>query len=636
MADDLLSFSADFEGNDEASWLAAVDKALKGRGPDALVRKTPGGLEVHPLYRESDFASSAATGSLPLSARDQHLPWDIRQVFTHPDPAQTNAEILRDLERGVSSVEIKLDCSGQAGCSITDNASLATALNGVHADIAPIALDHGGGTGSSAAAILALWAEKQDNPKTQRFAFNIDPLGALQRTGLIGDGLDAAFKRCAALTEALMLRFPLATALRVDARPIHEAGGSEAQELGGMIAHGVDTLRRLSAIGVTTDVAASQIVFTLSVGQNYGLNIAKLRAARRLWARCLEALGIEPRPMTLQAVTSARMLTRYDPWVNMLRNSGACFAAAVGGADIVTVRPFTDALGVAAELGRRIARNTQIIAMEESNLGRVSDPAAGAWFTESYGSSLAEAAWAEFQTIEGEGGYGASLMADAFQARVGTVRAARMADISKRKTPLTGVSEFPLLDEIDAPVANIEWDDPKDGVSGEGLEKLLPQLAKETGEDAMAEPLWPIRLAEPFERLRDHASARLEATGKRHSIFLATLGPLAEHTARLDFARNFFATGGIDGASPPMPPTSTSELAAAFKASGCQLAVICGSDARYEEEAASAAAALKEAGAQRIYLAGKHQADGIDSNIHVGVNVIHALELAHAELGIAS
>ncbi len=636
MADDLLSFSADFDGNDEASWLAAVDKALKGRGPETLVRKTPGGLEVHPLYRESDFASSAVTGALPLSPRDEHLPWDIRQAFTHPDPAQTNAEILRDLERGVSSVEIKLDCSGQAGCSITDGVNLATALNNVRADIATVALDHGGGTGTSAAAILALWAEKQDNPKTLKLAFNIDPLGALQRTGVIAGGLDAAFKRCAALTETLMLRFPLATALRVDARPIHEAGGSEAQELGGMIAHGVDTLRRLSAIGVSPEVAASQIVFTLSIGQNYGLNIAKLRAARRLWSRCLEALVIEQRPMILQAVTSARMLTRYDPWVNMLRNSGACFAAAVAGADIVTVRPFTDALGVATELGRRIARNTQIIAMEESNLGRVSDPAGGAWFTETYGSDLAEAAWADFQSIEKEGGYGASLMADAFQARIGTVRAARMKDISKRKTPLTGVSEFPLLEEIEAPVAEIEWNDPKDGVSSEGLKKLLPQLADEVGEDAMAEPLWPIRLAEPFERLRDHAATRLETTGKRPSIFLATLGPLAEHNARLDFARNFFATGGINGISPPVPPTSTAELAAAFQASGCQLAVICGSDDRYEQEVTSAATALKEAGAQRVYLAGKHEADDVDSNIHIGVDVIHALELAHAELGITS
>lgn len=650
MADDILSLSGGFETATEADWTKAVEKALKGRGPDALLKPQPGGLTIRPLYRETDHASATDPMGQPGAApfirgasaeRDPHLPWDIRQTFTHPDPAITNVEILRDLERGVSSVELKLDCSGEAGVSITDADRLATALSGVRGDIAPIALDHGAGTGTRAAALLALWAETQAEPKAQKLAFNIDPLGALQRVGLIEDGLESAFARTAALVETLALRFPLATCLRVDARPAHEAGGAPAQELGGLIAHGVDTLRRLDALGLAPERTAPQLLFTLAVDANYGVEIAKLRAARRLWARCLDALGLEAQPMQLQAVTSARMLTRYDPWVNMLRGTSACFAAAVGGADIISVRPFNAALGTPDELGRRVARNTQIIAMEESSIGKVADPSGGAWFTETVAEELAEAAWGEFQQIEREGGYGASLMADAFQSRVAEVRAARIKDIARRKVEITGVSSYPLLDEIAAPVADAAFADGGDGVSDAGLKALLPKLAQQSGEPAEAEPFWPIRLAEPFERLRDHALAAEAKTGGRPAIFLATLGPLSEHTARADFARNFFAAGGIEAKTAPVPPEDPAELVAAWRASGARLAVLCGSDTRYTEEAEAAAKALKAAGVQRLYLAGKpgeHEAAwreaGVDSFIHIGVNVVSALELAHAELGI--
>ena len=650
MADDILSLSTGFDTATEADWTQAVEKALKGRGPDALLKPQPGGLTIRPLYRETDHASAGnpmgQPGAAPfirgaVTERDPHLPWDIRQTFTHADPAVTNAEILRDLERGVSSIELKLDCTGEGGVSITDADRLAAALKGVRADIAPVALDHGAGTGTRAAALLALWAETQAEPKAQKLAFNIDPLGTLQRTGLIEDGLDAAFARTAALVETLALRFPLATCLRVDARPLHEAGGAPAQELAGMIAHGVDTLRRLDGLGLAPERTVPQLVFTLSVDANYGVEIAKLRAARRLWARCLDALGLEAQPMNLQAVTSARMLTRYDPWVNMLRGTSACFAAAVGGADIITVRPFNAALGTPDELGRRVARNTQIIAMEESSLGKVADPSGGAWFTETVADDLAEAAWAEFQEIEREGGYGTSLMADAFQARVAEVRAARMKDIGRRKIEITGVSSYPLLDEIAAPVAEVTFTDGGDGVSDAGLRALLPKLAQQSGEPAEAEPFWPIRLAEPFERLRDHALASQARTGTRPAIFLATLGPLAEHTARADFARNFFAAGGIEAKTAPVPPEDPAGLVAAWRASGARLAVLCGSDNRYTDEVETAAKTLKEAGVQRLYLAGKpgeHEtawrAAGIDSFIHIGVDVVAALELAHAELGI--
>jgi len=617
MTDQLLSLSNGFAQASEADWLEAVQKALRGGGLERITGETQGGIATRPLYRETDYASADGAGGMPGeapylrgAARDADLPWDIRQSFAHPDPGAMNGEILRDLERGVSSVEL----------SVVGRAALNTALRGVRADMACVALDHqGADTGAGAAARLAHWAGvlrqaqdevggqaqdvlRQAQDEGQRLAFNIDILGALARGGAAAGELNAAFAGAAAQVSELAAQFPLASTLRVDARMVHEAGGNEHQELGALMAHAVDTLRRLEAAGLAREVGAAQMLFTLSVDSNYGIGIAKLRTARRLWARVQEALGLEPAAMRLQAVTSARMLTRYDPWVNMLRGMAACFAGAVGGADVVTVRAFNSALGRPEELGRRVARNTQIIAMEESGLGRVADPAGGAWFTEALGEDLTQAAWAEFQAIESEGGYGESLIAGAFQARVAEAREALQRDVARRKVAITGVSEFALLGGIAAPVA----------------ETTGP--AADAGADAGG--LAPMRLATPFEALRDRAEAHLAKTGKRPGIFVTALGPASEHSARADFARRLFAAGGIEVV-----------MAESFKASGCKIAVICGADKRYEDEAVDAAKALKAAGAVRVWIAGKFEGDGVDSHVFVGCDAVHELTLALAELG---
>lgn len=644
MTDTIQSYSSTFPEASEADWLAEVEKALKGGGIERITRETRDGVLVRPLYRESDFASAnnprGTPGEAPYlrggqKAPDPYLPWDIRQSFSHPDPAVTNKEILRDLERGVSSIQLALDCSGKTGCIITNLEQLSTALSGVRADFATIALGHhGAGSGASAAALLALWAEQQGDPAAQKFAFNISPLSQLMRTGKVSGGIDASIAKTAALTKTLAAKFPNATALSVEAQSVHEAGGSDAQELGAMMAGAVDLLRRLDAAGLSPEDAAAQILFRLAVDANYGIGIAKLRAARRLWASVQDALGLPAAPMKLHAVSSARAQTRYDAWVNMLRGTAACFAAATGGADIITIRAFNESFGVPEELGRRIARNTQIMAMEESGLGRIADPSGGAWFTETLAEELAEAGWAEFQHIEAEGGLVESLVAGKLQARVTEKRAALMKDVARRKIPVTGVTEFPLIDEIGAPTAQVVSPAPGDGVDPIGLNALLPDFAAEAGADTVADALNWISLAEPFEALRDRSEDHLEANGTRPSIFLATLGPLAEHTARVDFARNFFAAGGIEAMAPPVPPKSTSELAASFAASNCQIAVLCGSDKRYEVEAAEAAGALKEAGVVALWLAGKFETDGVDRHIFMGCDVVHELSLALAELGV--
>jgi methylmalonyl-CoA mutase len=644
MTDQLLSLSNGFDEATEADWLEGVTKALKGGGIERITRQTRDGIAIKPLYRETDFTSSENTRGTPGSAPflrganaepDAYLPWDIRQRFTHPDPATTNAEILRDLERGVSSIEIAIECSGTKGVQLCDLPAFETALEGVRPDLATIALDHqGAGTGASAAGLLALWAETYGETSTARLAFNLDPLGTLARMAHLGGGLDAVFAKTAAVVQAFAERFPLATTLRIDGRPVHEAGGTEAQELGALLANAIDTLRRLEAAGLPRTMAASQFLFTMAVDGNYGMGIAKLRAARRLWAKAQDVLGIEPTPMKLQAMTSARMLTRFDPWVNMLRGTASCFAGAVGGADTVTVRPFNEALGMPEELGRRVARNTQIMAMEESGLGRVADPSGGAWFSETLSEDLAKAAWAEFQSIEREGGYGQSLIKGAIQSRVSYAKASLLKAVAKRKVPVTGVSEFPLLEGVDAPVAIAEPAVSKGGVDPAGLEAFIPDFTAPAGDDVVAEKLVPMSIAAPFEALRERAERHLVAKGSRPSIFIATLGPLAEHNARVDFARNLFAAGGIEAKEQPIPPENAVDIAAAFRASGCSIAVICGADKRYGAEAAEAAGALKASGATHVWIAGKFEADGIDRQIFMGCDVVHETSLAQAELGV--
>ncbi len=621
-----------------------MTKALKGGGIDRLTHQTRDGLAIRPLYRETDFVSRKTLRGMPGQAPylrggketpDPHLPWDIRQRFTHPDPDTSNAEILRDLERGVSGIELALDCSGKTGIPLSSQIAMDTVLNRVHPDMVTIALDPcGAGTGAGVAALLAHWARNQDSPQGARLAFNIDPLGTLARRGTLKGGLEETLAHLAHLLTALSTHFPLSTTLRADGRIVHEAGGSEAQELAAMIASATDTLRRLSAAGIAPGDAARQIQFTLALDGNYGLGIAKVRAARRLWAEVQTALDIDPVAMKLHAVTSARMLTRYDAWVNILRGTAACFAGAVGGADAITVRPFNAALGIPEELGRRIARNTQIMAMEESGLGRVADPSGGAWFTETLAEDLAAAAWAEFQQIEAEGGYGTSLMTGALQARVKTTREALMKAVAKRKTPITGVSEFPLLEEIGAPVAETPDYAASQGVDPGALKALIPGVSAPGGTDSQAEPLLPISLATPFETLRDRSEMHFETTGKRPAIFLATLGPLAAHTARVDFARNLFAAGGISALTAPIVPADTAELVAAFTASGCPVAVLCGSDTDYESEAKSASTALKQAGAQCLWLAGKFQANAIDRHIFMGCDAVQEIELVLRQLNV--
>ncbi|MEQ1782721.1 MAG: methylmalonyl-CoA mutase family protein [Hyphomonadaceae bacterium] len=663
---DELSLSAEFPPATEAQWLALAEKALDGAPLSRITTKTEHGVPVKPLYRAPDWSADASgtPGLAPFirGARvinDAYMPWDIRQVVAHPDPVVAADHVMEALEGGVSSIELRVDAAGEHGVVARSSADIERLLRGVKLDLAPLALEAAGASSAQGIELAALVAASLSSgvAATALIAFNVDPIGALARAGALPGSADEEIAQATAFAIDIAKQFPKATALRADSRPVHEAGGTEVQEIAYLVAAGADYVRALLTAGMNINESCRTILFTTNVGADYQVEMAKLRAARRMWSRIATAFGATgpAAGMTLQAVTSRRMLTRRDPWVNILRNTAACFAAGVGGADIVTVRSFTDAMGLPGKLARRLARNTQVIAQEESSLGRVVDPPGGAWALEKLGDDLATAAWELFQQIEREGGLTKALLAGGFQQGVADARATRLKAAARRKEPITGVTDFPLLVEevpsveaVNLPAivrraAEASGRAPADrswaALKAAAYDKAtLADLSRTTDEGgAEAEPFWPIRVSEPFERLRDLADERT-AAGRAPRVTLAALGPLAEHAARVQFAQNFFAAGGIDALN-PMGDAAALEKAATGP--GNILACLCGSDKRYATDAVDAARALKRAGVARIYLAGKPgelesalREAGVDEFIHIGVDVLASLEKAHAELGL--
>ncbi len=616
-------FAADFPPPDETRWRALAEAALKGAHWDRLVGRTADGVSIAPLYRETDAPTAADPAGLPGHAPfargahvrpDPYTPWRIRQSAVERDPAEANAAILDDLAGGASAIELVI---GADGVAIADADDLRTALDGVLVDLAPIALD---AEDTVAAATLLAGYLGDVGAAALAPGFDMNPIGALMRTGVAGDMAAAT-----ALAARHRDTFPGATWLRADARPVHEAGGSEAQEIAAALSCGIAYLRALRAAGFALDDAARAIAFTMAAGPDVLLEAAKLRALRLTWARVLEASGVPPeaRAAHIHAVTSRRMMARHDAWTNMLRTTAAGFAAAVGGADAITVLPFTDALGRPTPFARRIARNAQIILMEESHLGRVADPAGGAWFVEKLTRDLAEAAWTEMQGLEAQGGIVAALENGALQHEVALMRQKRAKAFATRRETITGVTDFPLLGAA-APATSGAWTTPS------------TPSASHAGEVARAPVLAPIRWAAPFETLRDAGEAA------KAKAFFATLGPLAEFSPRANFARNLFAAGGVDAIGPEAVHADIAALAAAFAATGATVAVLCGADARYATDASPAAAALKAAGAVWIVYAGKPadeaalRAAGVDQFIFAGQDALEALTTLHAALGIAA
>ncbi|MFJ8170970.1 methylmalonyl-CoA mutase small subunit [Streptomyces sp. NPDC094473] len=612
---DGFSLAAEFPDPSHDQWQSLVEGVLRRSGKDvtgpaaeeALSTALGDGLTVRPLYTSADTsADPGLPGFAPFTRGSRATGnttdgWDVRQRHALTDPVRLNEAVLGDLENGVTSLWLAV--GGPGGVPVS---GLARALEGVYLDLAPVVLDAGADPGPAVRELLGLYEARGIAKESARGSLGVDPLGQAARAGT-----EPEWESAVHWARLCSQEYPGLRALAVDALPYHEAGGSAAEELGLSLATGVACLRALTAAGLSVEEACAQLEFRYAATADQFLTIAKLRAARRLWARVAEVCGAPGAGAQRQhAVTSSVMMTRRDPWVNMLRTTLACLGAGVGGAESVTVLPFDHALGLPDAFARRIARNTSTILMEESHLARVTDPAGGSWYVERLTDELAAAAWAFFQEVERAGGQAAALGSGMVQERLAATWAARSRDLARRKEPVTGVSEFPALDE-----RSVEREPVPDAPSGGGLPR--------------------VRRDDAFEALRARSDAHLAATGARPKVFLAALGPAAVHTARASFAANLFLSGGIRPVHDPVA-VDASTAAAAFTASGARIACLCSSDTLYAEQADAVASALRTAGAEQIFLAGRPgEYTGADVHVFAGCDVVAVLSSELDRMGVA-
>jgi methylmalonyl-CoA mutase len=622
---DDLRLSADFAPASYDDWRKLVDGVLKGAPFEKLVGKTYDGLKIEPIYRR-------ARNAAPIAGRVAAAPWQIMQRIDHPDAAQANAQALHDLENGASGLEIDFAGGpGARGFGVIDptRETLERVFDGVFFDAGiAIALNPVLGRQNAGTNLADLVESKGFDPAKVDIRFNYQPLSTMAVRGAAPVAWPEMERPFAKMIGDLMGRGFKGPFVLADGRPIHDAGGSEAQELAFTLAVAVAYLRVLEAGGIALDVARAALSFRLCADADQFLTLAKFRALRLLWARVEQACGLAPKPVFIAAETAWRMLTQRDAYVNMLRATIATFSAGLGGANAITVLPHTLALGLPDDFARRAARNTQLVLLEESNLAKVSDPAAGAGGIETLTQQLCDAAWHLFQEIEKAGGAFAALEQGQIQRKVAATRTVRETNIAKRKEVLTGASEFPNLHEAEVAVLDAK-----------------PVALAPGGKAAIKfDALPPMRLAAPFEHLRNKSDDMLKRTGARPKVFLANLGTPADFTVRASFAKSFFETGGIEAVepSPSSSPPAMREvkdfasLAAAFRASGAALACLCSSDSIYAGQAIAAAKALQAAGAKHIYLAGRPseqeaalRAAGVNDFIFAGGDALATLQEAY-------
>ncbi|MBV8451497.1 MAG: methylmalonyl-CoA mutase small subunit [Deltaproteobacteria bacterium] len=707
-----LSFASEFPPVSYDEWKAEAIAELKGVPFEKkLVHQTLDGIGIQPLYTAADWPSdsdaSGFPGFMPMTRGSEPLGhaaegWDIHQEHLHPQPIEANKTILEDLQHGVTSIRLRLDAAASAGLDASNNEATElcgndgvmayslgdfdAVLNGVRLDIAPVSIDAGGGFLPSAALLAALLRQRGVDAKAVRCGFNADPLGALMSEGQLSVSLDVALEQMADLAAWTAANYPHATAVQVSTEAYHHAGASSTQDLAFATATALEYLRAMTRAGLDFDTAVSQIAFSMSIGCQFFQAIAKLRALRKMWAKVITTCNgseMVARATRIHIRTSRRVLTRHDPWINLLRNAVCCFAGAVGGADAITTAPLDAAIGLSDEFSRHLARNTQIIALEESHLNRVIDPPGGSWFLERLTDELAQRGWALLQQIEQHAGMRLAATSGWVAQQIGSVEAARERNLATRRQIVTGISEHPLLTEqqlvrphldraqlrVEASARLVSWrrDHP-----GAGNLSELAQVAKQTSrtlgalteaavkaaeagatlgeisaairevpgtdEPARAQPLAIHPYAAAYEELRDASDRFAARTGKRPLVFLANIGTPAEFIARSTYALNFFEAGGFqvinnDGFS------DQAALAAAFTQSQARSAVICSSDKEYQKVAEKTAETLKASGARTVILAGnpraneaKYRAAGVDRFIFVRCDVLGILrELLKAE-----
>ncbi|MFT4297510.1 MAG: methylmalonyl-CoA mutase family protein [Micropruina sp.] len=619
MTESPLTLAGDFVAPSRQDWETEVLKVLNRRRPEGkelsieqamkrLTTTTVDDLVIDPLYTKESRAKGRDLGHPAVSPftrgstlRDGTIhAWDICALHEDPDAGFSSAAVLADLTRGATSLWLRVDSDAIAP------AALPTVLAGVLPELAPISVSSRTEQDAAASALAEFWRASGQSAQVAG-NLGLDALGQAARTGAAPDYTAQREWVATALAE-----FPKARAVAVDSLVYDDAGAGDVDVLAFAIATGVEYLRDLEAVGIAPADAFGELAFRVPANTDQFMTIARLRALRRLWARVGEVSGVpaQRRGALQLAVTSWRMITRDDPWVNLLRGTIATFAASVGGAESVTVLPHDTAWGLPTDFSRRMARNIQLLAAEESNLGRVADPAGGSWYVESLTDQLAGRAWARFGEIEAAGGMAAALADGRVADWIGSTVAARGVRLANRRQPITGVSMFPGSNE-------------------------QPLEVRPRPERPVFGGLVPRRDSEVFEALRD----RVAAATSKPQVFLACLGARRDFGPREQFTSNVLLVAGIE--RPSSEGGTTDEIVEQVRAAGAKTVILCSSAKVYAAQAVEVATALKDAGVATVLIAGRrtetgaeNAADVIDGEIFDGMDVAGFLAGTLDELGV--
>ena len=681
---------------DYTTWRDACIALLKGADFDRkMYTKTYEGITFSPMYFHADTEPIQPTKSFPgmgdyLRGVNPNgyvnAPWGIAQACDETFPAENNELLKHEIEKGSTIYNVKVDCAtrkgkdareckhiGKGGVSLTTLGDVESLLKDLKLDQYPLYVY----TGESALPLLAMIvaAVKKNGGDVAKLkgVIGANPIAEYAANGRLTQDLDKLFDEAATSAKWAVKNAPAVKTIFVKSNVFSNGGANDIQEVAYTLATGVAYLRALLDRGLTIDEAASQIMFSFSMGANFFMQIAKLRAVRPIWAQIVKAFGgnAESQKMHIHGRPAKFFKTVYDPYVNMLRDTTELFSGVVGGVDSFENSTFDEPVRKGDEFSRRIARNMQIILQEEFGLLQPIDPAGGSWAVENLTKEIKEKIWAEFQVIEGKGGIVAALKEGYPQDQIAAILAARFKAAETRKDRIVGNNMYPnmteeridarpesqehnmkvrkttidvYLSKVDSAAVADALDDVKDGCANcviAAAEKgaTIAEIRKALGTAEVAEikKIEAHRWSERFEALREKTEKFKASTGDNVKIFLANIGPIPQHKARADFTTGFLQVGAFQVLGNNGFPT-VDEAAAAAKESGADAVVICSTDATYPEIVPALAPKLHEALPNAtVYLAGTAPAElvepykqaGIDDYINVRANcykVIQALQ----------
>ena len=703
---------AEFPPVTYADWRKLVETELKGAPFEKrMCTATYEGITLQPLYRREDMVNLPHVNSLPGFAPFVRgtsaggyvkQPWAVSQEMIFSSPSEFNLAARNSLGRGLNALNMVLDKAtrdahdpdsakpgevGSGGLSIATLADLERAIEGIDLEKTFLFVRSGASALPFAALLVALANKRRIKTASLNGCIEMDPLGVLAHEGVLPQSLAGAYQEMSVLTRWAADHAPNLQTICVHSRSWHEAGGNAVQELAYMLATGVEYLRELNRRGIEVKTAAPRMRFAVTVGTNFFMEIAKLRAARLLWSRAVAALGgDEPaQKLSLHVRTSRWNKTVCDPHNNLLRATVESFAGVLGGCDSMQVGAFDEVFRQPDDFSLRLARNTQLILQKECSLDHVIDPAGGSWFVETVTHELASRAWTLFQEVEKLGGMVAAMQAGVPQKAVAATAREKITNVGRRRDSIIGVNQYANTKEkpLEIPVTDTlafqkhradqvashrtSLGDAENEIVLEKLSAILhlkdaqlfatcieavaagATLGEITrairGGDGTVTAITPVcltRAAAQFEGLRAAAERHFAIHKIRPLVFLCNMGSLREHKARADFARGFFAAGGYDAISPKGFKT-TEEAVTAFAESSARIAVICSTDENYPALVPPLVAGIRSRSPDAvIVLAGfpqdqieAHKKSGVNEFMNIRADAAELLGKFHQQLGIA-